>query len=95
MVGAAACCGLTCHDGGNPEGSHPLPPMPTNTRPSDWTPERLDRLARALLPVVFGRPAPVKTQRRKPQAAPVARIATAGAALSRNAIRGYATWRRA
>jgi hypothetical protein len=28
-------------------------PMPTTTHPDAWPPERLDRLARALLPVLF------------------------------------------
>lgn len=27
--------------------------MPTTTSPTDWTPERINRLARVLLPVVF------------------------------------------
>jgi hypothetical protein len=40
-------------------GSHPSPAMPTTpTSSSDWTNERLDRLARALLPVVFPDRAP-------------------------------------
>jgi hypothetical protein len=32
--------------------------MPTTTHPDAWPPERLDRLARAMYPVIFGRPAP-------------------------------------
>jgi hypothetical protein len=33
--------------------------MPTTTTTDDaWPPERLDRLARGMFPVVFGRPAP-------------------------------------
>jgi hypothetical protein len=31
---------------------------PTASDRSDWTPQRLDRLARGMFPVVFGRPAP-------------------------------------
>jgi hypothetical protein len=33
-----------------------MPTIPTS--PSDWTDERLDRLARGMFPLVFGRPAP-------------------------------------
>ncbi len=32
---------------------HRAMPITTTTSSSDWTPERIDRLARALLPVVF------------------------------------------
>jgi len=32
--------------------------QPTDLDRSDWTPERLDRLARGMFTVVFGRPAP-------------------------------------
>jgi hypothetical protein len=32
--------------------------MPTTTHPDAWPPERLDRLARAMYPVIFGHPAP-------------------------------------
>jgi hypothetical protein len=33
--------------------------MPTTTRrPDAWPPERLDRLARAMYPAIFSRPAP-------------------------------------
>jgi hypothetical protein len=33
-------------------------PTTTSTSPSDWPPERLDRLARAMYPLIFGHPAP-------------------------------------
>jgi hypothetical protein len=33
-----------------------MPTIPTSS--SDWTDERLDRLARGMFPIVFGRPAP-------------------------------------
>jgi hypothetical protein len=33
-----------------------MPTIPTSF--SDWTPERLDRLASDMFPIVFGRPAP-------------------------------------
>lgn len=32
--------------------------MPTTTSPDAWPPERIDRLARALLPLAFPDPAP-------------------------------------
>jgi hypothetical protein len=33
--------------------------MPTTTTTADaWPPERIDRLARAMYPLIFGRPAP-------------------------------------
>jgi hypothetical protein len=36
--------------------------MPTATnRPNDWPPERTARLARAMYPLIFGRPAPAPT----------------------------------
>jgi hypothetical protein len=33
------------------------PGLASSTRPTEWTPERIDQLARALQPLVFGRPA--------------------------------------
>ena len=32
--------------------------MPTTTTADAWSPERIDRLARAMYPLIFGRPAP-------------------------------------
>jgi hypothetical protein len=45
--------------------------MPTTTRrPDAWPPERLDRLARAMYPLIFGHPAPA------PAAGKVVQLAT-------------------
>jgi len=45
--------------------------MPTTTRPGDWSPKRTARLARAMFPIVFGRPAPAPA----PAAANVVQLA--------------------
>jgi hypothetical protein len=47
-------------------------PMPTTTttRPDAWPPERTARLARAMYPLIFGRPAPA------PAAGKVVQLAT-------------------
>jgi hypothetical protein len=51
---------------------HCITAMPTTTRPGDWSPERTARLARAMFPIVFGRPAPAPASAR---AANVVRLA--------------------
>jgi hypothetical protein len=48
--------------------------MPTTTTHDAWPPERLDRLARGLYPLIFGRPAPAAAPARPCGSYPVGQM---------------------